>query len=1394
MKRKYHVVALSVSVWFNKWGDHDHNGMMFALKENEEKIKQYQIEKGGAKDITDTERVSQKYYNLVRPLVLRAWVGDTVEIKFENQIKNTKVGIHLVADGYNVNSSDGAAVGNNPSTLVDGPSEEKPEEYRSTTYTWRCNHEGVFVFHDAGNLSGMEDGTNLHGLFGALVVEPEGTTWRNPVTGKFDKEACTIVDGITSEMEWYGDGLYVDVIPNDVDMHNKTDWLANPTKYPEDVEGGKPRKSFREYVIFFHDEPEFALSHTNHQPDICHDQLDICGNPPPPEHASHPIMPISYRAEPMVARQQALWKMMRDNKLKAPVVHEEQHHSSWMFGDPATPVLKAYIGDPVRIRLVHAGVKETHVYHLHVYSWHHDPNNKNSPIIDAISISPQTGHTIKPLWGAGNRQGATGDVIWHCHLYPHFHEGMWGMFRTFDRLQDGTTTYPDGTFIENLAVLPDRKAPSAGLGFPNFIAGTPGQRSPLPPWESDIKTDIPKGYDYRVLSPNEKERLEWLKDDPRKHLNHNPRAGWMFNAFRLPEDKEPLSDGKPNILTRFNKNDIVHLSVETQRFKYNEHCWHDPEGHLYRPVDGPRVNSNQCPPFVKDKRGNHAFVHASCDGVSDGHAHLANTPGSANVNPEPTDDYESKDKPLFVRANHGDVVILELENRLPRVFCLNPFDEALPPCEKYSVPVSQNDGYHDHDYHWLADKTPPMQCGLHVHLVKFDPLVCDGASTGWNYLSGPRAPFYDEGIQKWRYLRMRYTWWVDEEFGVIFTHDHLFANFRQKRGLFGAMIAEPHNSTWHNAADLDIPIRFGDEAVIKHPDANNKLTFFREFCIGLGDFVPLYNRHYLPLNEPPIPGGHSDYGVVGINYRSAPIRERTLRPHDPSADGGDVRKKDPAYIFSSDVWGSPDTPIFKSRPGDPIRIRLLQGSHEEQHSFQIHGMRWHRFRNDPSSPLVNQQTIGISEAFTFHIEHGYGQGDYLYKFGTADDLWMGAWGVIRVSENNSVKPLPAGAVNFGSTGTPPFDAKKVKRFHVVAEKQEIPYCAVPSLSDPFGLVYRLLDQPVKEIGEGKATQIPGNGVPVSKPLVLRCEKGDWVEIILWNTVPEHLTPEPAAPMVPVEIFDRPVSGQVSLHADMVHYDVMNSDGANVGRNSFQTVAASKKESGKTYYSHKVYRWYAAEEGPALLQDFADFRNHRHHGLIGALIVEPTGAKISLRADADHALIKLRDQSYDEIVLLIQDGIRLFHFGNLSLPMGDPPADPGEMGPDPDDQGQRAFNYRALPVGAPHWIQLRHLFKDHSEINPRPLIFHVKPERELHLHLLTAGDKPRNHSFTVHAHTWPEWPSTGSPTRVGSITSLCTGAVKSLKIVLSSKEGDYAFRSGVLRWAVSQGLWGIIRIQ
>lgn len=60
MIRKYHVVAIPIRIVLNTFGDYNSNGMMYVLKENEQKVK----------DLVKKNPFSP--VELVQPLVIRA--------------------------------------------------------------------------------------------------------------------------------------------------------------------------------------------------------------------------------------------------------------------------------------------------------------------------------------------------------------------------------------------------------------------------------------------------------------------------------------------------------------------------------------------------------------------------------------------------------------------------------------------------------------------------------------------------------------------------------------------------------------------------------------------------------------------------------------------------------------------------------------------------------------------------------------------------------------------------------------------------------------------------------------------------------------------------------------------------------------------------------------------------------------------------------------------------------------------------------------------------------------------------------------------------------------------------------------------------------------------------
>ena len=108
------------------------------------------------------------------------------------------------------------------------------------------------------------------------------------------------------------------------------------------------------------------------------------------------------------------------------------------YPDDPSNVHHSYTGDFTKFRNVHTG-KEHHIFHLHNHQWLFNPNDDNANYLDAQAIGPGGGYTYEiNFGGSGNRNKSAGDAIFHCHLYPHFAQGMWELWRNHDVLETGT--------------------------------------------------------------------------------------------------------------------------------------------------------------------------------------------------------------------------------------------------------------------------------------------------------------------------------------------------------------------------------------------------------------------------------------------------------------------------------------------------------------------------------------------------------------------------------------------------------------------------------------------------------------------------------------------------------------------------------------------------------------------------------------------------------------------------------------------------------------------------------------------------------------------------------------------------------------------------------------------
>jgi FtsP/CotA-like multicopper oxidase with cupredoxin domain len=1181
LRRSFNVVAINVSIVYNKAGEHDHRGNMYALAEDVPRIME---------QVAANPRLPA---DLVRPLVIRANAGDVVAVNFENRLA-FPASIHIQDVRHDVHVSDGAAVGENPSSVA-APGDR-------LTYLWRPDREGIFPFSDLGNPVSDETGSNVHGLFGAFIVQAPGSTWTDPQTGnELTSGACA-------------------------DIHNPA------------------AADFREFTLIFHDEVAVVSGH---------------GQPPPAPAVDHGLEThaINYRAEPSRIRMGGI-----------DCAGEDCMMSSWAHGDPATPVLHTYLGDPIRIRLIHGGVKETHVFHLHVYQWRLDPDDPNSTLIDSITFGPQTTYTIAPLHGAGSLQQAVGDAIYHCHLYPHFDAGMWGLLRAHDVLEDGTRSYPDGSPITRLVPLPDRPAPPPPTaerpGFPLFIPGEFGRRAPKPP--------------LGIVGGREPTALEVANFAP------NPVPGAMFT--------NPRPDGAP--VRRY---DIVGIQMP---LRYNRNGWHDPEGRL--------------------------FVLAE-----DEEAVLSG---------------EREPEPLVIRANAGECIDATFTNKFPTTIGGNAFQ---------SVHAT-------------------LSAALHIHLVKFDVLCADSAMNGWNY---------DSSADYGQTLRLR--WYADRELRTVFFHDHLFANLHQQHGVFAGLIIEPAGSSYHDPY-TGAEIKSGTRAVIKNPS----LPDFREFVLAVHDRTPLFDAGGRPLNPPAFPDSHGDSGVMAINYKNEPFR---------------FRAGDPAYVFSSFVHGDPVTPILEAYSGDPVRIRLLHGAHEEQHAFNLHGQRWHREPTDPKSPLVSMQVIGISEAFNLEFTadgpaggDAGGDADLLYYCGGLDDVWVGMWGIMRLYGQRVERLLPLAdreappertwpvpcrasgrSPRAAGPGTSCLPENPVRHYDVVAIQMPIVYNKSGD-RDPDGLLFVLAEDEAATVACRKP----------AVPLILRANAGDCVEVTLTNHLPPVLAPT-VYPDVPVSAPWAP-STRVSLHAQLLRYDARGSDGATVGFNPDQTVGRGESI---------TYRWLADQElGAVNLMSYGDIRNHRHRGLYGALIIEPVGSRYldpwtsaPLRSGEQAVICRSGLPDFREFVVVAVNGLGLLDANGVRVP------DAGAAA-DFEDQGVKGFNYRSelfirrFAVNPDRSL----VFSSAVHGDPATPLFQSYPGERVVFRYLMAADKPRNTVLAIHGPSWLTQPGDPFSNLFSAVGGASIGTAHNIYLdgklgTLPRRAGDYLYRSGAIRWDIEQGMWGIWRV-
>jgi hypothetical protein len=102
-------------------------------------------------------------------------------------------------------------------------------------------------------------------------------------------------------------------------------------------------------------------------------------------------------------------------------------------GDPATPLVRAYAGDPITVHVVGTpGSEQGHNLSLGGLSWPLDPRIRHSDEIHSQGFGPWETIDADVVGGAGGRLHATGDLFYGDLRRPFALAGMWGLIRVLD--------------------------------------------------------------------------------------------------------------------------------------------------------------------------------------------------------------------------------------------------------------------------------------------------------------------------------------------------------------------------------------------------------------------------------------------------------------------------------------------------------------------------------------------------------------------------------------------------------------------------------------------------------------------------------------------------------------------------------------------------------------------------------------------------------------------------------------------------------------------------------------------------------------------------------------------------------------------------------------------------
>lgn len=255
--------------------------------------------------------------------------------------------------------------------LGNNPGDQTVAPGESRTYTYYADPavgETQSLVWDWGNVA-MNP---RNGLFGGIVIGPKGSQYRDPKTG--------------------------------ADISEKNSWIADVI-VDRSVPGNEHRANYRDVALFFQDEDN--IIGTSFMPYV----QNVAG-----------LVGVNYRNEPYLYREEqgcSLGRMFQPCNVDEP-------------NEPATPIIEAHAGDPVRIHVFGASNEQNGMFTLEKHEWPIEPFMEGADHISVVEFSGSEGIDAF-ISSAGGPYSMPGDYVYSNARLPYSQSGQWGYFRVLSK-------------------------------------------------------------------------------------------------------------------------------------------------------------------------------------------------------------------------------------------------------------------------------------------------------------------------------------------------------------------------------------------------------------------------------------------------------------------------------------------------------------------------------------------------------------------------------------------------------------------------------------------------------------------------------------------------------------------------------------------------------------------------------------------------------------------------------------------------------------------------------------------------------------------------------------------------------------------------------------------------